>query len=52
MPKGSIVKLGVISDTHARMTGEIPLSIRNDLTQVDLIVPAGDITEKAVLDRD
>jgi len=41
------MKLGIISDTHARTIEEIPLSIRNTLAGVDLIIHAGDFTHKA-----
>lgn len=44
------MKLGIISDTHARTIEEIPLSIINALADVDLIIHAGDFTQKAVLD--
>ena len=44
------MKLGVISDTHARTFDEIPSRIILALGEVDLIVHAGDFTEKAVLD--
>jgi putative phosphoesterase len=42
------IKIGVISDTHA--ISEVPSAILNALATVDLIVHAGDFTEKAVLD--
>lgn len=44
------MKLGVISDTHARTIDELPPPLLQTLARVDLIVHAGDITEKAVLD--
>lgn len=44
------MKLGVISDTHVRTFDEIPSRIILALGEVDLIVHAGDFTEKAVLD--
>jgi putative phosphoesterase len=44
------MKIGVISDTHARTIEGIPKSILKALETVDLIVHAGDFTEKAVLD--
>jgi putative phosphoesterase len=44
------VKLGIISDTHARTIDEIPVVIRKALADVDIIVHAGDFTQKAVLD--
>jgi putative phosphoesterase len=43
------VKIGVISDTHARTIAEIPLSILKALETVDLIIHAGDFTHEAVL---
>lgn len=45
------MKIGVISDTHARTIDGIPISILKALETVDLIVHAGDFTEKAVLDE-
>lgn len=44
------VKIGIISDTHARIIDEIPVSTRKALSGVDLIIHAGDFTHKAVLD--
>ena len=44
------MKLGIISDTHARTIDEIPLTIRKALADVDIIIHAGDFTQKAVLD--
>jgi len=44
------VKIGVISDTHARTLSEIPAPILKALAEVDLIVHAGDFTERAVLE--
>lgn len=44
------MKLGVISDTHIRTIDEMPATITKALTEVDLIVHAGDFTHKAVLD--
>jgi putative phosphoesterase len=44
------VRIGVLSDTHARSFGEIPAPIIKALAGVDLIVHAGDFTERAVLD--
>jgi len=44
------VKLGIISDTHARTIDEIPVAIRKALADVDIIIHAGDFTQKAVLD--
>jgi putative phosphoesterase len=44
------VKIGVISDTHARSIDGVPLTILKAMETVDLIVHAGDFTEKAVLD--
>ena len=45
------MRIGVISDTHARTLGEIPSPVLKALAQVDLIVHAGDFTTKAVLDE-
>jgi putative phosphoesterase len=44
------LKIGVISDTHAQTIEDIPLAIMEALQDVDLIIHAGDITERAVLD--
>ncbi len=44
------MKIGVLSDTHARTLGEIPASIVRALAKADLIVHAGNFTEIAVLD--
>ena len=44
------MKIGVISDTHARTIDGVPTAILKALETVDLIVHAGDFTEKAVLD--
>ena len=44
------VRIGVISDTHARTLGELPTPILTALAKVDLIVHAGDFTERAVLE--
>ena len=44
------MKIGVISDTHVTKIDEIPAIILRALTDVDLIVHAGDFTQKAVLD--
>ena len=44
------MRIGVISDTHARTVDELPPAILQCLTEVDLIVHAGDFTHRAVLD--
>ncbi|MFC2018801.1 metallophosphoesterase family protein [Chloroflexota bacterium] len=44
------MRIGVISDTHAKTLGELPGPMLAALAGVDLIVHAGDITAKAVLD--
>ena len=44
------MKVGVISDTHARNLDGVPQPVLAALAEVDLIVHAGDFTEKAVLD--
>lgn len=44
------MKIGVISDTHAQTMEDIPWSLLNALEDVDLIVHAGDIAERAVLE--
>ncbi len=44
------MRICVISDTHARSLGELPEKLREALAEADLIVHAGDFTEKTVLD--
>jgi len=44
------LKIGVISDTHAQTIEDVPWSIMNALEDVDLIIHAGDFTERAMLD--
>ncbi len=44
------MKLAIISDTHARTLDELPAPVLKALSNVSLIVHAGDFTEKAVLD--
>ena len=44
------MKIGVISDTHAKTFSEIKPSILKALAEVDLIVHAGDFTERDTLD--
>ena len=44
------MKLGIISDTHVRTIDEIPDAIKKALADVDIIIHAGDFTQKAVLD--
>jgi len=44
------LRIGVISDTHVRTIDELPAKILKTLAGVDLIVHAGDFTDKAVLD--
>ncbi len=44
------MKIGVIADTHAQTLEDVPWSIIDALEDVDLIVHAGDITERAVLE--
>jgi putative phosphoesterase len=44
------VTIGVISDTHARTLEDIPDPVLTALAGVDLIVHAGDFTERAVLE--
>lgn len=44
------MKLGIISDTHVRDFDELPATIINALASVDIIVHAGDFTQKAVLE--
>ena len=44
------MKIGVISDTHAKAFSEIKAPILKALAEVDLIVHAGDFTERNMLD--
>ena len=44
------MRIGVLSDTHARTLSEIPERIRVALAEVDMIIHAGDFTERAVLE--
>lgn len=46
-----MLRIGVISDTHVMTLGEIPRQILTVLARVDLIVHAGDFTERAVLEE-
>ena len=44
------MKIGVLSDTHMRLPDEIPQEILKTLSNVDLIVHAGDIVTLEVLE--
>ena len=44
------MRIGVISDTHAQTIEDIPPAIMEALEKVDLIIHAGDITERAVFE--
>ena len=44
------MRIGVISDTHVRTVDELPAKILKAIAEVDLIVHAGDFTDKTVLD--
>jgi len=44
------MRIGVISDTHVATVDELPPRLRMALSGVDLIVHAGDFTQRAVLD--
>ena len=44
------MKIGVISDTHVKTFDELPTPIITALAGVDLIVHAGDLTERPVLE--
>jgi len=44
------MRIGVVSDTHVKSLNHIPVRILTKLTEVDLIVHAGDFTEMAVLE--
>ena len=50
MPEEHLLRIGVISDTHVETLGEIPHPILVALAEVDLIIHAGDFTERAVLE--
>ena len=45
------MKIGVISDTHTRTMEDIPWSLLDAMKDVDLILHAGDITERSVLEE-
>jgi len=44
------MRIGIISDTHIKTFDEIPAPIVTALAGVDLVVHAGDFTERAVLE--
>jgi putative phosphoesterase len=44
------LRIGVISDTHTSSIDELPAKIIKTLTRVNLIIHAGDFTERAVLE--
>ena len=44
------MKIGVISDTHADLLRQVPAPVLKALSEVDVIVHAGDFTEIAVLE--
>ena len=44
------MRIGVLSDTHAASFAEIPEKIVSILSEVDMIIHAGDFTAKNVLD--
>ena len=44
------MRIGVIADTHVRAFSEIPSPILVALAEVNLIIHAGDFTERAVLE--
>lgn len=46
----SVLKIAVLSDTHAYSIEDIPRKVVDSLSKVDLIVHAGDFTAKGVLD--
>ncbi|TET43214.1 MAG: YfcE family phosphodiesterase [Dehalococcoidia bacterium] len=45
-----VLKIGVVSDTHAYSIEDIPRKVVDSLSKVDLIVHAGDFTSVRVLD--
>ncbi|MDY6911073.1 MAG: metallophosphoesterase family protein [Chloroflexota bacterium] len=44
------MRIGVISDTHASSFDDLPAAIREDMAGVDIIVHAGDFTDRSVFD--
>jgi hypothetical protein len=44
------MRIGIISDTHVKTVNELPATIVTALAGVDLIVHAGDFTERVVLE--
>jgi len=44
-------KVAILSDTHASSVEEMPAAFRRVLTEVDLIIHAGDYTSKRLLDE-
>lgn len=44
------MKIGVLSDTHASTLSELPASLLKVLDGVDLIIHAGDFTQRTVLE--
>jgi len=44
------MRIGIISDTHVKTVNELPATIVTALAGVDLIVHAGDFTERPVLE--
>ena len=45
------MKIAVISDTHARSIHDLPVKLVANLGEADLIIHAGDFTEKSLLDE-
>ena len=45
------MRIAVISDTHVRTLSELPQRVLQALAEVDLIIHAGDFTQRAVLDE-
>lgn len=45
-----VLKIGVLSDTHAYSIEDIPRKVVDSLSKVDLIIHAGDFTAMGVLD--
>lgn len=43
------MRIGIIADTHVRTVDELPAKILKAIAEVDLIIHAGDFTDKAVL---
>ena len=50
MTARALMKIGVISDTHTNSLDRLPRKLLDELSGTDLIIHAGDYTEKKLLD--